>query len=326
VLAFELTSVLLVIAVVATVLLARKPKPGEIAPSLAGGRMIAAIATPTTTWYLLLPAALFAIGTVGVMVRRNPLVMFMCVELMLNAVNLTFVALAKKIGDIGGQTAVFFVMVVAAAEVVVGLGIIVAILRRAQRHRRRPGRVEGLMAMLDLVWLIPALPLAGFLLILLFGRKLGDPKAGYLATAMVGASFLVTVGVFLDLLSMDAEERTHVADLFSVGAGGVRCGGPRVPGRPAQHHHVPVRHRHRLAHPPVRRGLHARRPAVQQVLPVPQPVRVQHAHAGARLEHAGHLPRLGGRGHLLVLPHLVLARARERGHGRQEGLRHQPSG
>ena len=73
---------------------------------------------------------LFTIGTVGVMVRRNPLIMFMCVELMLNAVNLSFVALAARFGDIGGQTAVFFVMVVAAAEVVVGLGIIVAILRR----------------------------------------------------------------------------------------------------------------------------------------------------------------------------------------------------
>jgi NADH-quinone oxidoreductase subunit K len=85
---------------------------------------------PTTTWYLLLAAALFSIGLVGVLVRRNPLVMFMCIELMLNAVNLTFVAFAKRLGDIGGQTTVFFVMVVAAAEVVVGLGIIVAILRR----------------------------------------------------------------------------------------------------------------------------------------------------------------------------------------------------
>jgi len=92
--------------------------------------MIGAIATPTTTWYLILSAVLFSIGVVGVLVRRNPLVLFMCVELMLNAVNLSFVAFAKKLGDIGGQTTVFFVMVVAAAEVVVGLGIVVAILRR----------------------------------------------------------------------------------------------------------------------------------------------------------------------------------------------------
>ena len=89
--------------------------------------------TPTTTWYLILAAVLFSIGTVGVLVRRNPLVLFMCIELMLNAVNLSFVALAKKLGDIGGQTTVFFVLVVAAAEVVVGLGIIVSILRKRPR-------------------------------------------------------------------------------------------------------------------------------------------------------------------------------------------------
>ena len=67
-----------------------------------------ALAQPTTTWYLVLAALVFSIGTVGVMVRRNPLVMFMCVELMLNAVNLSFVALARDLGDISGQTTVFF--------------------------------------------------------------------------------------------------------------------------------------------------------------------------------------------------------------------------
>jgi NADH-quinone oxidoreductase subunit K len=85
---------------------------------------------PTSTWYLVLAALVFTIGAVGVLVRRNPLVMFMCVELMLNAVNLSFVALSRSLNDINGQTVVFFVLVVAAAEVTVGLGIIVAILRR----------------------------------------------------------------------------------------------------------------------------------------------------------------------------------------------------
>ena len=84
-------------------------------------------------WYLILSAVLFTIGAVGVLVRRNPLVMFMCVELMLNAVNLTFVTFSRSLDDVGGQVVVFFVLVVAAAEVVVGLGIIVSILRR------RPG-------------------------------------------------------------------------------------------------------------------------------------------------------------------------------------------
>ncbi|HIG26145.1 MAG TPA: NADH-quinone oxidoreductase subunit NuoK [Acidimicrobiia bacterium] len=87
----------------------------------------------TTTWYLVLGAVLFALGTVGVLTRRNPLVMFMCVELMLNAVTLTLVAFGAALGDLGGQVSVFFVLVVAAAEVVVGLAIIVAI------TRRRPG-------------------------------------------------------------------------------------------------------------------------------------------------------------------------------------------
>ena len=86
--------------------------------------------TVEPTWYLILSAMLFTIGAFGLLVRRNPLVMFMCIELMLNAVNLSFVALARDLGDISGQTAVLFVMVMAAAEVVVGLGIIVSILRR----------------------------------------------------------------------------------------------------------------------------------------------------------------------------------------------------
>ncbi len=86
-----------------------------------------------TSWYLVLAALLFTIGASGLLVRRNPLIMFMCVELMLNAVNLTFVTFARTLDDVGGQVIVFFVLVVAAAEVVVGLGIIVSILRR------RPG-------------------------------------------------------------------------------------------------------------------------------------------------------------------------------------------
>ena len=92
----------------------------------------------TTTWYLVLGAVLFTLGGVGLLLRRNVLVMFMCVELMLNAVNLTFVAFGRDLGDIGGQVSVFFVLVVAAAEVVIGLALIVAVLRRrraGEQHR-----------------------------------------------------------------------------------------------------------------------------------------------------------------------------------------------
>jgi NADH-quinone oxidoreductase subunit K len=80
-------------------------------------------------YYLFLAALLFAVGTVGVLVRRNAIVVFMCVELMLNAVNLTLVTFSRMQGRLDGQVLAFFVMVVAAAEVVVGLAIIVAIFR-----------------------------------------------------------------------------------------------------------------------------------------------------------------------------------------------------
>ncbi len=86
--------------------------------------------TVTPGWYMALAAVLFVIGASGILVRRNALVMFMSVELMLNAVNLSFVAAGRELNTLDGQVAVFFVMVVAAAEVVVGLAIIVTIFRR----------------------------------------------------------------------------------------------------------------------------------------------------------------------------------------------------
>jgi NADH-quinone oxidoreductase subunit K len=85
---------------------------------------------PSLASYLALSGILFSIGAVGVIFKRNAIGMFMCIELMLNAVNLTFVAFSTALNDVAGQTVVFFVLVVAAAEVVVGLGIIVAIMRR----------------------------------------------------------------------------------------------------------------------------------------------------------------------------------------------------
>jgi NADH-quinone oxidoreductase subunit K len=80
-------------------------------------------------YYLVLAAALFSVGAVGVLVRRSAIVMFMCIELMLNAVNLTLVTFARVHGEIDGQILVFFVIVVAAAEVTIGLALIVNIFR-----------------------------------------------------------------------------------------------------------------------------------------------------------------------------------------------------
>jgi NADH-quinone oxidoreductase subunit K len=83
-------------------------------------------------WYLGLASVLFAIGVLGVVVRRNVIVIFMAVELMLNAVNLSFVALARSLGSMDGQVMVFFVMTVAAAEAAVGLAIILAMFRNRE--------------------------------------------------------------------------------------------------------------------------------------------------------------------------------------------------
>ncbi len=81
-------------------------------------------------WYMALAAVLFAIGAAGLLLRRNALVMFMSIELMLNSVNLSFVAAGRALGNLDGQLATLFVMVVAAAEVTVGLAIIVMVFRK----------------------------------------------------------------------------------------------------------------------------------------------------------------------------------------------------
>jgi len=86
------------------------------------------LAVPTAH-YLMLSAILFTIGVIGVLIKRNPIVIFICIELMLNAVNLSFIALGRHFGQVAGQMYVVFVMAVAAAEVAIGLGIIVAIFR-----------------------------------------------------------------------------------------------------------------------------------------------------------------------------------------------------
>ena len=82
-----------------------------------------------TEYYLILSAIIFVIGALGVLVRRNALIIFMCVEMMLNAVNLSLIALALQFGQLTGQIVVFFVMAVAAAEVAVGLAIVMAYVR-----------------------------------------------------------------------------------------------------------------------------------------------------------------------------------------------------
>jgi NADH-quinone oxidoreductase subunit K len=82
--------------------------------------------------YLILSAVLFSIGVIGVLTRRNAIIIFMCVEMMLNAVNLTFVAFSKYLGNLDGQIFVFFVMTVAAAEAAVGLALMIAFFKNKE--------------------------------------------------------------------------------------------------------------------------------------------------------------------------------------------------
>ncbi len=85
-----------------------------------------------TSYYLIISALLFSIGVAGVLIRRNAIIIFMCIEMMLNAANLVFVAAARELNQMQGQTFVFFVMVIAAAEVAVGLAIIITLFRNRE--------------------------------------------------------------------------------------------------------------------------------------------------------------------------------------------------
>jgi NADH-quinone oxidoreductase subunit K len=116
-----------------------QPRVGRIVGVAVGLLLVALIAgilmrgrQPTLAMYIWLSMLVFVVGAFGVLIRRNALILFMCIELMLNAVNIAFVAFARASGNVEGQVIVLFVMIVAAAEVAVGLAIIVSIFRR--RH------------------------------------------------------------------------------------------------------------------------------------------------------------------------------------------------
>ena len=142
----ELTALLLTVAVIGAVVLSARPQKPLI-------RTLQESDTEEETeeggndcnhnLVFVVSCCSFSIGTVGLLVRRNPLIMFMCIELMLNAVTITFVSIGSHLNDLGGQLAVFFVLVVAAAEVVVGLALVVAIMRRRARTNADDLKILG---------------------------------------------------------------------------------------------------------------------------------------------------------------------------------------
>ena len=187
--------------------------------------------------------------------RRNALRIFMGVELQLNAVNLTLVAFSRMHLELDGQILAFFSMVVAAAEVVVGLAIIVAVPTNGD-DRRRPS--ERVARMIDLIGLAIAIPLLAAAVNMLFGARLGR-WAGWFATAAMATSFAIVLGALLDLVSLPAEDRTQivtVAEWIRAGAASVA----RPAGRPALDHDGDGRDGGRVADPSLRDRVHGPRP------------------------------------------------------------------
>ena len=182
--------------------------------------------------------------------------------------------------------------------------------------------------MIEAAWLIPAFPVLGFLLLILVGRRLGEPAAGWLATLASGASFVATVVVFFGLTGEDPEERFHIQTLFSWISSGSFSVDAGPAGRSAVDHDVPVHHRRRHADPPLLDRVHARGCELLEVLHLPQHVHRLDDPAGTGRQPAAHLPGLGGRRRLLLPADLVLVRRRRGRRGqrqcRQEGVRHQP--
>ena len=184
------------------------------------------------TWYLLVSAIVFTIGAGGVLVRRNPLVILLCIELMLNAANLALVAFARANGNQDGQIFAIVVMVVAACEVAVGLGLIVALYRRQPPDRRRPAQGAPGMTLTtrskigrarshaeqeadggrqDLRLAGPAVPAGGDADHLPRPLRAARPLPGIIGTLAIAGSFASAVGAFVTLQSLGEEQRQVVA-------------------------------------------------------------------------------------------------------------------
>ena len=158
-------------------------------------------------WFLILPAFIFCIGAAGVLTRRNPLVVLLCLELMLNAGNLALIAFARMHGNQDGQVFALIVMVIAACEVVIGLGIIVVMYRN-----RLPIDVDEMSELRDernrLRLADPRLParrdadhLAGLAVV-------ARSPSGLIASGAIGLSFPASIGALVDLQDHPEEERS----------------------------------------------------------------------------------------------------------------------
>ena len=270
--AFEATSVLILVAMVGAVVLARREGESVIPLS----------------HYLIVSAILFAIGTAGVFLRRNLITILLSIEIMLNAVNLTFVAFGRYRGDVDGQIITFFVMTVAAAEAAVGLALIIALFRH--RESLNPDAFTSLngdqaVPCVALDSVCSSRSLIGFLVNATLGRRLPKSVSGGLASLAMLASFAVSAMRVLAARRPAAGRARHRPDALHLDR--VRTTSRSTlafRARSAVGGDDPRRHRHRLADSHLLDRLHARRgrQRVRALLLVPEPVRGVHAGAGAR--------------------------------------------
>ena len=207
-------------------------------------------------------------GALGVLIRRNPLIIFMSVELMLNAANLAFVAFARSFDVLTGQIFVFFVMTVSAAEVAVGLALDRHHLpHQAQHRRRRDEQSERIGQMtssglFSLVPLIVFLPVLGLLINLIFGGRMSEKVIGMVASAASGLAFVVSVLLGYALWSGGGEAVVvPFADWIHIGALNVAW---NFPGRYPLGPDDAGRLRRRHADPHLCHRLHARGCALQE--------------------------------------------------------------
>ena len=169
---------------------------------------------PDVVWYLCVAGFLFCTGALGVLIRRSPLIVLLSLEIMLNGANLALIAFSRHYAQGDGQIFALTVMAVAASEVVVGLGLIVAIARRKlDLDVDKLSTLRGWM--IAAAWICLLSPLAAALLITLGGNRLSRRGAGYLATLSVAVSFVAAIVAFAGLLGDSPDQRYHPSTLWS---------------------------------------------------------------------------------------------------------------
>ena len=259
--------------------------------------------TPGIGSWILLSSALFCIGLAGVMLRRNPLVILLSLEIMLNAGNLLLVAGSRYVGGNDGQVLALTVMAVAAAEVVVGLGLIVALAPQGLAARRRRAAEPARMNAADYGWLVLLAPLVGLAFNIARRARASRAARSRWVGVALGARGLRLLGARASSTcsTRDDSQRAIVSTGWHWLSGGGFQRRREHPRRPALGRDAARRHRRGLPDPRVLDRLHARRPRGAALLRVPQSLRVLDAAARAGRELRVPARRLGPR-RPLVLP------------------------